>query len=110
MARLAFASAMRQFMHKFDLLLTPAVAVPAFDAGKISPWPDDGFAWLSWTPFSLPFNLTQQPSASVPCGYTCAGLPVGLQIAGREDHHVLAAARAYESADPHFEDTPPGFQ
>jgi aspartyl-tRNA(Asn)/glutamyl-tRNA(Gln) amidotransferase subunit A len=110
MARLAFASAMRQFMQTFDLLLTPAVAVPAFDAGKISPWPDDDFAWLSWTPFSLPFNLTQQPAASVPCGYTCAGLPVGLQIAGWEDHHVLAAARAYESADPHFEDTPPGFQ
>jgi aspartyl-tRNA(Asn)/glutamyl-tRNA(Gln) amidotransferase subunit A len=109
MARLAFANAMRQFMQTFDLLLTPAVAVPAFDVGKISPWPDDGFAWLSWTPFSLPFNLTQQPAASVPCGYTRAGLPVGLQIAGQEDHHVLAAARAYESADPHFEDTPEGF-
>ena len=111
MARLAFASAMRQFMEKFDLLLTPAVAVPAFDAGKISPWPDDGFAWLSWTPFSLPFNLTQQPAASVPCGFTRAGLPVGLQIVGRmfDDAGVLAAARAYELADPHFEKTPTGF-
>jgi aspartyl-tRNA(Asn)/glutamyl-tRNA(Gln) amidotransferase subunit A len=111
MARLSYASAMRQFMEKFDFLLTPAVAVPAFEVEKISPWPDDGFAWLSWTPFTLPFNLTQQPAASIPCGVTRAGLPVGLQIAGKmyDDQGVLAAARAYERADPHFEQTPKGF-
>ena len=111
MARLSFASAMRQFMTRFDFLLTPAVAVPAFQMEKGSPWPDDGFAWLSWTPFSIPFNLTQQPAASVPCGFTRAGLPVGLQIAGRmyDDAGVLAAARAYERADPHFETIPKGF-
>jgi aspartyl-tRNA(Asn)/glutamyl-tRNA(Gln) amidotransferase subunit A len=99
-------------MTGFDFLLTPAVAVPAFDVEKISPWPEDAFAWLSWTPFSLPFNLTQQPAASVPCGFTRAGLPVGLQIAGRmyDDAGVLAAARAYEIADPQFEKTPPGFK
>jgi aspartyl-tRNA(Asn)/glutamyl-tRNA(Gln) amidotransferase subunit A len=122
MARLNFASAMRQFMERFDFLLTPAVAVPAFEVETISPWPeDDGrsedggpkidFAWLSWTPFSLPFNLTQQPAASVPCGVTRAGLPVGLQIAGRmyDDAGVLAAARAYERADPHYDKAPTGF-
>jgi len=112
MARLAFASAMRQFMDKFHFLLTPAVAVPAFDVERVSPWPDDGFEWLSWTPFSISFNLTQQPAASVPCGYTRAGLPVGLQIAGRmyDDAGVLAAARGYESADPHFGNVPKGFE
>jgi aspartyl-tRNA(Asn)/glutamyl-tRNA(Gln) amidotransferase subunit A len=111
MARLAYASAMRQFMQKFDFLVTPAVAVPAFAAGEISPWPDDGFAWLSWTPFTLPFNLTQQPAASVPCGLTRAGLPVGLQIAGKmfDDAGVLAAALAYERTDPHLDQAPEGF-
>jgi aspartyl-tRNA(Asn)/glutamyl-tRNA(Gln) amidotransferase subunit A len=123
MARLSFASAMRQFMEKFDLLLTPAVAVPAFEVEKISPWPDDAAGrsesgghsdiseWLSWTPFSIPFNLTQQPAASIPCGFTRAGLPVGLQIAGRmyDDAGVLAAASAYQSADPHFGTVPKGF-
>ncbi|HWY62580.1 MAG TPA: amidase [Rhizomicrobium sp.] len=111
MARLAFASAMRQFMERFDFLLTPAVAIPAFDVERLSPWPDDGYAWLSWTPFTLPFNLTQQPAASVPCGFNRAGLPVGLQIAGKmfDDAGVLAAAQAYENADPHFEKVPQGF-
>ncbi len=111
MARLAFASAMRQFMERFDFLLTPAVAVPAFDVERISPWQDDGFAWLSWTPFSLPFNLTQQSAASVPSGFTRAGLPVGLQIAGKmfDDAGVLAAALAYERADPHLDRAPEGF-
>jgi aspartyl-tRNA(Asn)/glutamyl-tRNA(Gln) amidotransferase subunit A len=111
MARAAYAGVMRQFMEQFDYLLTPAVAVPAFDVGHVSPWPDDGFAWLSWTPFSLPFNMTQQPAASLPCGFTRAGLPVGLQIAGRmgDDGGVLAAVRAYESADPHFAIAPEGF-
>ena len=60
--------------------------------------PDDGNAWLGWTPFSYPFNLTQQPAASINCGFTAAGLPVGLQIAGRmyDDAGVLAAAHAVE--------------
>lgn len=110
-ARAAYASAMRVFFQSHDLLLTPAVAVPSFKAGEISPLADDGFAWLGWTPFSLPFNLTQQPAASVPCGFTRAGLPVGLQIVGRlyEDNAVLAAARAYEAAHPWHRMAPPGF-
>lgn len=57
---------------------------------------------LSWTPFSYPFNLTQQPAITVPCGLTSAGLPVGLQIVGRahDDVTVLRAARAYETVHP----------
>ena len=111
MARLQFSSAMRQFMEKFDFLLTPAVAVPAFDVGKVSPLPVSKYSWLSWTPFTLPFNFTQQPAVSVPCGFTKAGLPVGLQIAGKmfDDAGVLAAARAYELTDPHYDKVPEGF-
>jgi aspartyl-tRNA(Asn)/glutamyl-tRNA(Gln) amidotransferase subunit A len=58
--------------------------------------------WWEWTPFSYPFNLTQQPACSIPCGFTRAGLPVGLQIVAdnfREDL-VLRAAAAYEAAAP----------
>jgi aspartyl-tRNA(Asn)/glutamyl-tRNA(Gln) amidotransferase subunit A len=57
---------------------------------------------LGWTPFSYPFNLTQQPAVTVPCGLTRAGLPMGLQIVGPMfgDALVLRAARAYESVKP----------
>jgi aspartyl-tRNA(Asn)/glutamyl-tRNA(Gln) amidotransferase subunit A len=110
-ARGNYGSAMRQFMERYDFLLTPALATPAFDVGQLSPLDDDGKAWMNWTPFSFPFNLTQQPAASVPCGFTRDGLPVGLQIVGRmfDDAGVLAAAAAYELADPHFDKTPGGF-
>jgi aspartyl-tRNA(Asn)/glutamyl-tRNA(Gln) amidotransferase subunit A len=109
-ARGGYASQMRVFMEKYDLLLTPALAVTAFDVGKISPYADSS-SWPNWTPFSLPFNLTQQPAASVPCGRTREGLPVGLQIVGRhyDDWGVLQAAKAYEAADPHFDDVADGF-
>lgn len=108
-ARGAYASKMRVFMEKYDLLLTPALAVTAFDVGKVTPYEGNG-SWPSWTPFSVPFNLTQQPAASVPCGYA-NGLPVGLQIVGKpfDDWSVLQAAKAYESIDPHADDIPPGF-
>ena len=110
-ARGAYGSAMRQFMQRYDFLLTPAVATPAFNVGQISPIDEDGNAWMNWSPFTFPFNLTQQPAASIPCGFTHDGLPVGLQIVGRmfDDAGVLAAAAAYERADPHFDNTPPGF-
>ena len=92
---------MRLFHERYDLLVTPALAVPAFDVGRLAP---DGYEsddyWLKWTPFSYPFNLTQQPACSVPCGLTAEGLPVGLQIVAanfREDL-VLRAAHAYEQA------------
>jgi aspartyl-tRNA(Asn)/glutamyl-tRNA(Gln) amidotransferase subunit A len=96
-------SHMRQFHTRYDLLLTPGVSVTAFDA-KVSadagPFTVDGF--LGWTPFSYPFNLTQQPAAVIPCGVASDGLPVSLQIVGPMfgDALVLRAARAYESTRP----------
>ncbi|MGA9796602.1 MAG: amidase [Rhizomicrobium sp.] len=111
LARGAYGSQMRVFMERYDFILTPSVATPAFNVGQLSPLDDDDSAWLQWTPFSFPFNLTQQPAASVPCGFTKDGLPVGLQIVGRmfDDMGVLAASAAYEAADPHYDKTPPGF-
>jgi aspartyl-tRNA(Asn)/glutamyl-tRNA(Gln) amidotransferase subunit A len=91
-------SRMRQFMERYDLLMTPSLPIAAFEAGQLAPVAEGIGKWVDWTPFSYPFNLTQQPAASVPCGYTAAGLPAGLQIVGRmfDDWTVLRAAFAYE--------------
>jgi aspartyl-tRNA(Asn)/glutamyl-tRNA(Gln) amidotransferase subunit A len=102
-ARAALGIHMRRFHDRYDLLVTPALAVPAFEAGRNVPADaDPGDEWPHWTPFSFPFNLTQQPACSVPCGFTGAGLPVGLQIVGPmyRDDLVLRAAYAYEQANP----------
>jgi aspartyl-tRNA(Asn)/glutamyl-tRNA(Gln) amidotransferase subunit A len=100
--RAALGTQMRQFMAGYDLLLTPAVAEPAFDALPAGHRPVDAQSMLGWTPFSYPFNLTQQPACSIPCGLSGAGLPIGLQIVGPMfgDALVLRAARAYESHRP----------
>ncbi len=96
----ALGTHMRVFMQDYDLLLTPALPIPAFEAGKLSPGYDGTGKWVDWTPFSYPFNLTQQPAASVPCGFTESGLPAGLQVVGRmfDDATVLRACHAYEQA------------
>lgn len=98
----ALGAHLRQFMQRFDLLLTPSVAVPAFDAKPAGHAPMDPQAMLGWTPFSYPFNLSQQPACTIPCGLTRDGLPIGLQIVGPMfgDALVLRAARAYENLRP----------
>jgi aspartyl-tRNA(Asn)/glutamyl-tRNA(Gln) amidotransferase subunit A len=100
--RAELGSLMRQFMEHYDLVVTPAVAVPAFDARPAGHTPLDPEAMLGWTPFSYPFNLTQQPACSLPCGFTSAGLPIGIQFVGPmfADSLVLRAARAYENLRP----------
>ncbi|HUO92707.1 MAG TPA: amidase [Rhizomicrobium sp.] len=110
-ARGTYGSQWRQFMESYDFLLTPTVATTAFDVGQLTPLDDDGNAWMAWTPFSFPFNLTQQPAASVNCGFTKDGLPVGLQIVGKmyDDAGVLAASSAYEAIDPYSDRVPQGF-
>ncbi|MDH3378429.1 MAG: amidase [Gammaproteobacteria bacterium] len=93
---------MNQFHGDYDLLLTPALPIPAFTAGHEIVSPSAQTRWSDWTPFTYPFNLTQQPACSIPCGFTGSGLPVGLQIVGPmfEDGLVLTAARAFESVHP----------
>ena len=102
MARSMLSLEMAKFHRRFDLLLTPSVAVPALPAGALLSDPATQREWIEWAPFSYPFNLTRQPAASVPCGLTRAGLPIGLQIVGRrhDDALVLRAARAFERAYP----------
>ena len=95
-------SQMRQFMQRFDLLVTPSVSIPAFDAlpaGHSALSPE---SMLGWTPFSYPFNLTQQPASTIPWGLTRDGLPMGLQFVGPMfgDALVLRASKAYENARP----------
>jgi aspartyl-tRNA(Asn)/glutamyl-tRNA(Gln) amidotransferase subunit A len=101
-AREAFGVMMNRFHKRYDLLLTPMMPLPAFQAGVEVPPEDEGGRWTDWSPFSYPFNLTQQPAASAPCGFTKAGLPVGLQIVGARyaESLVLCAARAFERARP----------
>ena len=99
MERAALGRRMIAFHQTYDLLLTPTVGVPPFSADLDRP---EGAIGKSWYPFTFPFNLTRQPAASVPCGFTEEGLPVGLQIVGppHNDLLVLQAAYAFEQARP----------
>ncbi len=101
-ARLAFASRTAAFQTGFDFILSPAVPIPAFGLGRDVPEGSAMRRWPDWTPFTYPFNLTQQPVASVPWGTTMKGRHIGVQIAGRRhaDREVLAAAAAIERAAP----------
>lgn len=98
----ALGSHMRQFMQRYDVLLTPAVSVPAFDAQPAGQEPVNAQTMLGWTPFSYPFNLTQQPACVIPCGLTHSGLPMALQLVGPMfgDARLLRVARAYETVRP----------
>ena len=102
-AKATFSETVRQFMDGYDLLLTPTLPLTAFEAGADQPGQVAGrpTEYLSWTPFTYPFNITGLPAASVPCGMS-GGLPVGLQIVGgwRQDALVLRAAAAFEEAAP----------
>ena len=96
-------NALVRFHQTYDLLLTPALPLPAFEVGELVPPSGEwGGTWCEWSPFSYLFNLTTQPAASVPCGLTAAGLPIGLQLVGAigADALVLRAARAFEKAQP----------
>ena len=104
MTRKAVNNKMWRFMADYDLLLTPTLTVPPFPVHMQGPEKVDGrmvpsFQWLS---FTLPINLTGQPAATVPAGWTKDGLPVGMQIVGRhlQDETVLRAAAAFEAAAP----------
>ncbi|MER7081048.1 amidase family protein, partial [Saccharopolyspora kobensis] len=100
--RMILGQRMGAFHQTYDLLLTPTVPIPPFEAGREVPagWGEE--RWTSWTPLTYPFNMTQQPAASIPCGHTAEGLPIGLQIIGprHADATVLRAAHAFEQARP----------
>jgi len=97
------------FRDEFELFLMPSVAVLPFTAGLEVPEGSGMQDWMDWTPFSYPFNLTRQPAASLPCGFSEEGLPIGCQLVGARfnDRAVLRASRAYLAAHPpRFPDAP----
>jgi len=99
---------MLEFFQTYDLLMTPATAVPAFPIGSKSK--KLGYGMIEWglTPFTPLFNFTHNPAATIPCGFTSDGLPVGLQIVGRlkDESTILKASYAFERARP-WEDKRP---
>jgi Asp-tRNA(Asn)/Glu-tRNA(Gln) amidotransferase A subunit family amidase len=87
--------------HAFDFVLSPVSPVPTYPAEWASPTndPQRPFEHIA---FTLPYNMSEQPACSVPCGFTRDGLPIGLQIAGQrhDDLGVLRLARAWERLRP----------
>lgn len=85
----------------FDFVLSPVCAVPTYPADWASPLNDPARA-MDHIGFTLPFNMSEQPSASIDCGHTASGLPIGLQITGRrhDDLGVLRLSRAWEQLRP----------
>jgi aspartyl-tRNA(Asn)/glutamyl-tRNA(Gln) amidotransferase subunit A len=96
--RTALSEKMTLFHKKYPILITPALPITAFQAGRNQPDGDPDGDWVGWTPFTYPFNMTQQPASSVPCGFGADGLPVGLSViaAKYQDLLVMRVSRALE--------------
>jgi Asp-tRNA(Asn)/Glu-tRNA(Gln) amidotransferase A subunit family amidase len=107
-ARYALREKVRLFFERYDVLLTPTLPVPAFGAGVNVPpeLPDRNV--VSWVYYTYPFNLTGNPAASIPCGFTADGLPVGLQavVGTNPEVDLLRLCAAFESAKPWAENYP----
>ncbi|MBB3189262.1 amidase [Halomonas cerina] len=101
-SRARLTEQLEHFNQRYHLLMTPSVAISPFEINHQVP-PGSGMRdWEEWAPFSYPFNLSQQPAASVPCGFTDTGLPVGFQLAGgkHDDVRILRACHAFMEAHP----------
>ncbi|WP_210576762.1 amidase [Streptomyces sp. GESEQ-4] len=98
--RMELGRRMGQFHESYDLLVTPTLPITAFEAGAEVPKGSGHRRWTGWTPFTYPFNMTQQPAATVPVGTDAEGLPIGMQIVGarHRDDVVLRAAHALYEA------------
>jgi len=98
------ANSLARYMQRYDLLLTPTSPVAAFPVEHHGPASIAGRSVSpgQWLAFCAPLNLSGQPAASVPAGFTADGLPVGLQIVGRhlDDALVLRASAAFEAVRP----------
>lgn len=100
---------MRTF-QTYDVLITPTTAIPAFDHHLMNPAKIDNKAAspLTWVSFTYPLNMTGLPAASIPCGWTKTGLPIGMQIIGPRYNEliVLQASKAYQDIAPWQEKIP----
>jgi len=102
-ARRAFSAAVCALFEQVDLLVLPTMprtALPA--AAEVPPGgeADAKLPWITWTPYTYPFNITGQPAITIPCGFDPDGMPVGLQVVGPwgHDERVLRFAQACEQA------------
>ena len=95
LVKYAYCAEIHHFFEDWDFLLTPAVSVAAFPAEQLQPdhWPQHPWDWMSWAEFSYPFNLSQVPAASIPCGFTAA------RPAGRAADRRPALRRSRRAAD-----------
>jgi Asp-tRNA(Asn)/Glu-tRNA(Gln) amidotransferase A subunit family amidase len=101
-----------QYFKNYDILITPSTAVSAFELGKMFPAKIAGRAAspVEWMSFTHPFNSTGNPAASIPCGWTSEGLPIGMQIVGKryDEKTVLQVSKAFEEIAP-WQDKKPKF-
>ena len=94
-ARSNLAEAMARFHQRYDVLVTPALPITAFEAGRNNPTGDPNGNWVSWTPFTYPFNMTQQPASSLPCGFDAQGLPIGISVVAAKYNDLTAMRVSY---------------
>lgn len=112
-ARVLIAREVLAALERFDLLLAPTQPGPApsiaSGRARVSSKENAGGRFFTRRSYTTPFNLAATPAISVPCGFTRAGLPIGLQLAGRryDEATVLRAAWAYEQATPWHQRRPP---
>ena len=106
--RVANGAYMNKFFQNYDFLISPTLPITAFEAGYSNP-PEYANDTVGWTPLTGPFNLTGQPAASIPSGFTKLGLPIGLQIIGAmyDDAGVLNCSLAFEKAVNFLDKRPP---
>jgi aspartyl-tRNA(Asn)/glutamyl-tRNA(Gln) amidotransferase subunit A len=103
--RAGVRAAFLSLFQKVDALVTPTVAVTAFEAGTLGVDSIDAVAvdrHLGWSPFSWPINLAGLPAATLPCGFDADGLPIGLQIVAPwlDEATIFRIAAAFEAAQP----------
>jgi aspartyl-tRNA(Asn)/glutamyl-tRNA(Gln) amidotransferase subunit A len=99
-----------KYFKEYDLLLTPTTGLPAFELGILFPSEIDGkmVSPTAWAPLVSLFNMTGNPAASIPCGWSNDGLPIGMQIVGNkfDDLTVLQVSKAFEDIAPWQEKRP----
>ncbi|MFQ5934074.1 MAG: amidase [Dehalococcoidia bacterium] len=103
-------SQMADLFEDYDLLLSPAMAVPAFPVGQ-SPARiagEEAHPFWGFLPFTFPINMVGHTAASIPCGFSSDGMPIGLHMVGRRggEETVIAASAAFERAKPWIEERP----
>jgi Asp-tRNA(Asn)/Glu-tRNA(Gln) amidotransferase A subunit family amidase len=107
--RYEFREKVRTVLEPYDLLLSPTVPIPPCDIGVNVPGQARERNLCTWQYYTYPFNLTGQPAASIPVGFTASGLPVGLQMVAKLgcETEIFRAAAAFESARPWLHRIPP---